>query len=180
MKTNLVLIGFRGIGKSTIGTMIAPKLNLKFVSIDKIIIQKIKMPIEQFINKKSWNDFRDIESKLCLSLKNKNHTLIDCGGGIVERDSNMAALKVKGLIFYLYASLETVLKRIEKNPSRPPLIKTSINFKKECKIIYQKRRPLYEKHSDMKIDINEESISTCSEKVIQHYNHYLENRNARR
>ncbi len=180
MKTNLVLIGFRGVGKSTIGKKIAPKLNLKFVSIDKMITQKIKMPIDQFINKKSWNDFRNIESNLCLTLENKNHTLIDCGGGIVERGNNMTSLKTKGLIFYLYASLKTILKRIEKTSSRPHLLNPTITFKKECKIIYQKRHPLYQKYSDMKINIDDENILTCCEKVIQYYNNHLGTNDARR
>ena len=81
LNKNLILIGMMASGKSTIGRLLAKKLNLKFFDTDFIIEKKVKMRIFEIFQKKGEPYFRNLEKKIILNLLNKNNCVISLGGG---------------------------------------------------------------------------------------------------
>ena len=83
MKTNIVLTGFMGTGKTTTGKRIAQKLNMKFVDIDELIEQQQNLTISQIFTEHGEAYFRDIESKAVQQISMQDHLVIATGGGVV-------------------------------------------------------------------------------------------------
>ena len=81
LNKNLILIGNMASGKSTIGQLLAKKLNLKFFDTDFIVEKKAKMKIFEIFEKKGESAFRDLEREITLNLLNKNNCIISLGGG---------------------------------------------------------------------------------------------------
>ena len=81
LKKNLILIGMMASGKSTIGRLLAKKLNLKFFDTDFIIEKRAEMKIVEIFQKKGEPYFRNLEKKIILNLLNKNNCVISLGGG---------------------------------------------------------------------------------------------------
>jgi len=80
-KKNLILIGMMGSGKSTIGSLISKKLNVKFIDIDSVLQNVTKMKIVEIFEKKGENFFRNLEEKITLKLLNSTNNVISLGGG---------------------------------------------------------------------------------------------------
>ena len=173
--SNFILIGFRGVGKSSISKKLAFKTNFKLFSTDEAVFKQIAMPLEEFVQKESWEKFREIESTVCFQISKKSNYIIDCGGGVVEKEKNMKFLKSKGYVVYLHASLEIILQRIEKSSHRPSLLKNVMSFEDECRTIYKKRFPLYKKYSDFQINTDSQNSDFCAELIKDHYFKLKEN-----
>ena len=86
---NIVLIGYRGTGKTSVGKLLARKLNRKLLSTDKMIIKNADMTINKIIKKYGWNKFRYLESEAIKSINSLDGLVIDTGGGIVLKDKNI-------------------------------------------------------------------------------------------
>lgn len=130
----LYLIGFMGVGKSTIGHLLAKQLKLPFVDTDKEIETKEKQDILSIFNQNGENHFRNIEHKIIKNIKGK--CVVACGGGLPLSNNNMSYLKSQGISIYLKASKETLYERLKKEiKKRPLLYKKSDN---ELKIFIQK------------------------------------------
>ena len=94
---NIVLIGYRGTGKSTIARRVGAILNWTTVAMDAIIVQRAGTPINELVEKHGWPHFRDLEQALCEELAQGEHQVIDCGGGVVEREVLGGGLLGEGL-----------------------------------------------------------------------------------
>jgi len=116
----LYLIGFMGVGKSTIGLQLANQFNLPFIDTDKEIEKMEGKDILDIFKKNGENYFRNIESKLIKTIKGKS--IISCGGGLPFSNNNMGYIKSKGICIYLKASKETLYNRLKKEISHRPLI----------------------------------------------------------
>jgi len=86
---NIVLIGYRGTGKSVVGELLARKLNRETVSMDAEIVKKAGMSIPEFVEKNGWPGFRDLETEVARELAARDNIIVDCGGGIIERPENI-------------------------------------------------------------------------------------------
>tara|TARA_Y100000782_G_scaffold37211_1_gene41594 strand:+ start:760 stop:1272 length:513 start_codon:yes stop_codon:yes gene_type:complete len=118
-KKNLVLIGMMSSGKSTIGELLAKKLNFKFFDIDKIIENETKMKITEIFKIKGENFFRNLEEKTTVKLLNFSNAVISLGGGgfvneIIRKETN-----TKSKTFWLNWNLDTLISRIRKKNNRP-------------------------------------------------------------
>lgn len=136
---NIILIGYRGSGKTQTGKLIAKKLKLDFIGIDERIIDKIG-PIKEFIEQNTWEKFREIEEDI-ISKLNADNSVIDCGGGVVESGKNIDHLKKLGKVFWLKASVKKIINRIKDKKDIPSL--TEKSFTAEVEEILEKREPLY-------------------------------------
>ncbi|HEY8421883.1 MAG TPA: shikimate kinase [Thermoclostridium sp.] len=134
--SNIVLTGIMGCGKSTIGRMLSEKLSMGFVDIDDYIEKKYGKIPELF--KKGEDYFREIEHNAVLEISDMDGFVIATGGGVVKRADNIAALKKKGIIFFLDRPLDYILSDIKT--SNRPLLKDGKNKLIE---IYHERYPLY-------------------------------------
>tara|TARA_B100000315_G_C14576617_1_gene588219 strand:- start:702 stop:1214 length:513 start_codon:yes stop_codon:yes gene_type:complete len=141
-KKNLVLIGMMSSGKSTIGELLAKKLNFKFFDIDKIIENETKMKITEIFKIKGENFFRNLEEKTTVKLLNFSNVVISLGGGgfvneIIRKETN-----TKSKTFWLDWNLDTLISRIRKRNNRPVALALNNN---ELKNLIIKRSKYYSK-----------------------------------
>src|SRR5512133_2024479 len=118
---NLILIGYRGTGKSTIGRRLATALSMPLVSLDAELSRRAGQSIPELVAAKGWEYFRDLETELVFEYSRRTHQLIDCGGGVVEKERNYEPLRSSGTVIWLSASPTTILSRIEDSRDRPAL-----------------------------------------------------------
>jgi shikimate kinase len=148
---NIVLVGYRGVGKSTVGKLLAERLGLRYVSMDAEIIKKMDMDISEIVLKYGWGTFRDLESELTKELTCQDGMVIDTGGGVIERRENIDQLRQNTLVFWLRASVVTVLSRIKDCSTRPALT-AGKTFMEEVADVLALREPKYQSASHHVID----------------------------
>ena len=108
-KENIVLVGMPGCGKSTIGELLAKKLDRELVDTDQMIQAKTGRHPSEIIREQGEKAFRDIESEVCKELSSKTGIIIATGGGAILRDENVMHLKNNGVLFFLDRALEHIL-----------------------------------------------------------------------
>lgn len=158
-KDLILLIGMPGSGKSTIGKLLSEKLNYDFCDMDKYIEEREGKSIKE-IFLQGEDVFRDIESKACKELNNKNKTVIASGGGVVKRKENIDAFKDKATIIYIDRPIENILTDI--NLANRPLFKEG---SRKLYKLYEERYNLYNDYCDYKV-FNEKSIEDVLENII--------------
>jgi shikimate kinase len=162
---NIVLIGYRGAGKSTVGRLLASRLGRVLVSTDAEIVKRAQRPIPQIIAQEGWEYFRNLESDICRELADRDQLVIDTGGGAILRSENIEALKKNGTVFWLTASFETIVKRIGSDNQRPSL--TGIkSFLDEIQDVLRERKPKYQAAADHVIATDHRSINQLVETVL--------------
>lgn len=161
MKNNIVLIGFMGSGKSTVGKAIAESLHMPFYDLDSYIEEKQNMTISEIFENFGEEHFRNIESLVAAELSSKDKVVISCGGGTVLRKENADVLKSNAKVFYLQVDTKTVIKRLENDCSRPLLQRE--DKQTEISRLLSLRKPIYEAACDYKIDATCETEEIVSE-----------------
>jgi shikimate kinase len=139
---NIVLIGYRGTGKSVVGKLVARRLGMECVSMDARIVEKVGMSIPEIVATHDWPTFRDMESEVARELAKRDHLVIDTGGGVIERPENMETLGKNGLIVWLKASPGLIVSRIADGTERPSL--TGKSFTEEVAEVLERRTPKYQ------------------------------------
>ncbi|HMA62722.1 MAG TPA: shikimate kinase [bacterium] len=165
MSNNIILIGYRGTGKSAVGQYISNKFNKTLISTDELIVDEVG-PIPEFIDKNNWNKFREVEHRIISNIELKNG-IIDCGGGVIETPENHEPLKKLGQIFWLTATADTIIERIKSSTNRPAL--SGNDFLSEIPEILKRRTPLYKKFSDYEIKTDDRSISHIASEIIDKF-----------
>ena len=164
MDKNLVLIGFMGCGKTTLGKKVAKSLGVQFVDTDRYIEHEEGMKISEIFEKKGEAYFRKRETEVCEKFSNETGYIVATGGGIIRNDENIALLKKNGVVIYLKASPEHVFRNVRNDLSRP-LLQGGDKMEK-IKTLMAERIPLYEKHADMKITVTGGTIRSLVEKIL--------------
>src|SRR3989338_4230063 len=162
MPKNIILIGFRGSGKTEAAKSLSKKLGFPVVSTDRLL-EKSHGDIRKFIAENGWKLFRKFEAEVIQEL-NAESSIIDCGGGIVENIRNMQKLKENGIVFWLKTDNRTIISRLKNDSGRPPL--TRHPFKKEIRLVLRRRNPLYKKFSDFEIDTGKKSADDIASEII--------------
>lgn len=145
---NIVLIGMPGSGKTTISKALSKSIDWPVIDLDEYLVDYFKMSIPEMFEI-SEDYFRSHETKVCKLLKDKQNTILSCGGGVVLREENIAYLKENGIVCLLNRDLERIMEDVDTT-SRP-LLKEGKN--KLIKL-YEERWPLYLKSADIIIDNN--------------------------
>lgn len=143
LKSNIVLIGMPGCGKTTVGKVLSKKLNYKFCDMDSYIQQISKKTIKELFEQGEEN-FRDWETKACEELVKLNNTIIASGGGVVKREKNIEILKKNCTILFIDRPVERILSDVDIN-SRP-LLKDG---KEKLYSLYEERYELYKNAADI-------------------------------
>ena len=145
-KENLVFLGMMGSGKSSIGSLVAKKLNLNFVDIDKEIEKNLNITIKKIFEVKGEDYFRKIEEQTTLRKLKLSSSVISLGGGAFINNNIRKEIIKNHLSFWLNWKDEILLSRIKNSKKRPLAINTTntelINLIKERSNIYSKA--LYE------------------------------------
>lgn len=118
---NIVLCGFMGCGKTTVGRRAAKRLGLEFVDMDSYIEQKAGMRVSEIFAKHGEAEFRKMESEAARELSEKSGLLIATGGGAVLNPDNAAAFHSGGIVVLLQVTPETVIRRLKNSTNRPLL-----------------------------------------------------------
>ena len=163
---NIVLIGYRGTGKSTIAEILGEKLSMRVIGMDAEIERRAGKPIPEIVEEYGWDHFRDIESQVAADLGSDDELVIDAGGGVIVRPQNIESLKKNGIIFWLVADEETIVERIKDGTQRPSL-SGSKSFVEEVAEILTERKPKYEAAANHTIDTANNSPEQAAEKITE-------------
>ena len=168
MMKNIVLIGFMGSGKTTIGKALEKKTDMAFVDTDELIEAYEGCKISNIFADKGETYFRRLENETLKKLvTGTNFKIISTGGGIVINKVNIPLLKQLGKVFYLRIKPETVVERLEGDKTRPLLIGEDKLVKVEQ--LMTDRKELYEMAADKTIDTDGLSVSEIVGKILEDF-----------
>ena len=156
-----------GSGKSTIGRLLAQKLNLRFFDIDFLIEKKTNMKIAEIFEKKGEDEFRNLEKEITLKFLNKTKCVISLGGGAFINEIINKKVKKKGIAIWLNWNSQTLINRIRKNKKRPIALNLDDN---ELKDLINSRSKIYSK-ANYKINCENMNMNEIVKKITQIYEH---------
>ena len=162
---NIVLIGYRGTGKSVVGALLARKLNREVISMDAEIVKKAGQSIPEFVEQNGWPKFRDLETEVAYELAGHKNIIVDCGGGIIERPENIPALRANGTIFWLQASVDVIVDRIAGGTERPALTEGK-TFTEEVAEVLERRTPLYSEAAQHIINTDDMTPEQVADSIL--------------
>lgn len=148
---NIVLIGYRGTGKSVVGALAGAHLGMPCLSMDARIVEHAGLAIPEIVAQRGWPGFRDLESAVALEMSQLDHVIIDTGGGVIERPENMEALRANAVVIWLQASVQTIVSRIYGDTQRPSLT-GGASFTDEVAEVLARRTPRYQAAAEYVID----------------------------
>lgn len=168
MNENVILIGYRGTGKSSIGKKLAKMLNKEYISSDQEIEKFTQYSINDFIAQNNWDDFRKIESKICKKLSKLSNKIIDLGGGAIETQGNLENFShLRNIVFWIDSPLNIIVERLKKGRNRPPLDLSNNNtWENETRIKLSQRLPLYKKYAHHQIS-NDKQLNHAVTKIAK-------------
>ena len=171
-KSNLALIGPRGVGKSTVAKLISEKLNRPLFIIDELVQYEAEgNSIEQIVDSGGWSSFRDLELFVLNKLTKCSNSIIDCGGGILVEAPSGASMyesfserKFEQLshcakLVYLQRPLEQLVGLVPLDSNRPKLAD-------DYKQLLARRLPWYEKAADVVAEIGNQTAEEVATEVI--------------
>lgn len=164
--SSIILIGYMGCGKSTVGKRLSYARRTPFLDTDKLIERKVNMTISELFEKEGEEYFRDLETN-CIKdlLKENGQYIIAVGGGLALREENRRLLKELGTVIYLQANWETIYERVKKDTTRPLL--QGDNPQEKIRSMMAKRAPIYQSAADIIIDVDNKSYEEIIENIQQ-------------
>jgi shikimate kinase len=161
---NIVLVGYRGTGKSSVAGVLASQLRLRAISLDAEIERRAGKNIPELVRDIGWPGFRDVEEQVVSTAAAGDGQVIDCGGGVVEREANFARLRSAGPVFWLRAQPATIIERIRGDDQRPSLTGGK-SFTDEVEEVLRRRTPLYERLAHSCVDTDRLTIAGVAERI---------------
>jgi len=146
-KNNIVLIGMPGVGKSTVGVILAKVLGYQFVDSDLVIQKEEGKLLKDIIAEVGTEGFIEVENRINASLQVEN-SIIATGGSVVYGEDAMEHLKEIGTVVYLSLSYEEINRRLSDIKGRGVVLKDGQTLKD----LYEERTILYEKYADVRVD----------------------------
>lgn len=139
---NIILTGFMGTGKTTIGRLLAEKIGYQFIDTDTLIEEQIGQTISELFETQGEKVFRQLETDVVKKLAKETGLVVATGGGLVLNPENVALLEQTGTIFCLTASPEDILKRISQQHHIRPLLRED-NPLEKINVLLEQRDPIY-------------------------------------
>lgn len=166
MMKHILLIGFMGCGKSSVGYRLSYKLRKCLIDTDQLIEQREGMSISEIFAKKGEAYFRQKETECLKSLKNElGSRIVSVGGGTPVREENRRILKKAGIVVYLKASPDTIYSRVKYDTKRPLL--QCDNPKARIEMLLAERSPIYESTADIVIEVDGKHINQVVQEVSE-------------
>lgn len=154
-KSNIVLTGFMGSGKTTIGKWLSEALDVDFIDLDAKIESEQGMKISEIFDKNGEEYFRALETKACEDCLKLENMVIATGGGTVIRFENDKILKKNSLIIFLNRTIDEIYHNLEGSTNRPLL--NVDNVKEHIRSLYEFRQPQYLERSDIAVSFPEDA-----------------------
>lgn len=175
MGKNIVLIGFMGTGKSTVGFRLAEKLGMRFVDMDKEIEKLTGMTVSQLFRRHGEIRFRSEEKLMAKKLGSLEGLVIATGGGVVLQESNIAYLRENGIIICLEAEPEDIYARVSRKKSTRPLLNKDFS-PDDIKEMLGKREAFYS-CADLRVNTSGKSLEAVVGEIIS-FSKQAENKQA--
>jgi len=159
IRSNILLIGMPGSGKSTIGRLLSKRTGMPVVDTDDLLVEKEQIPLQEILQTKGLDYFYDAEARVLSEIMLKGY-IISTGGSAVYYAEAMEQLHKCCVVVYLKASVNRLLRNIRNLDSRGIALKPGQTFED----LYEERRPLYEKYADITIETDGQTpASICRE-----------------
>ena len=156
-RKNIVLIGFMGCGKSTVGRKLADALSYEFMDADEVIEKEYGKSISRMFEEDGEEFFRNAETELLKKLETQaDGIVLATGGGMPMREQNVVSLKKIGTVVFLFTEIETILSRLQKDTGRP--LADGEDREKRLRMLYEKRLPVYREAADVCLDTEGKSF----------------------
>lgn len=160
--SNIILIGMPGVGKSTIGVILAKLLGYQFLDADLLIQQQEKKLLKDIISERGTDEFIEIENRVNAGIV-AEHTVIATGGSVVYGKEAMRHLKEIGTVVYLEVSYHTIEKRLADIKGRGVVLRENQSLLD----LYEERTPLYEKYADVKVTEEHLNVEQTIERIVE-------------
>lgn len=161
-KENMILIGMPGVGKSTVGVILAKVLGYGFVDADLVIQEKEGKLLHEIIEEVGTEGFLAVENRVNSQLCAR-HSVIATGGSVVYGKEAMEHLKKDGVVVYLSLPLAQLKKRLSDIRGRGVVLREG----QTLEMLYEERVPLYEAYADLTVDEQGLSVEETIEKIIE-------------
>ena len=165
---NIFLIGFMGVGKSTVSDYLSKILASPQVEMDQVIVNKEHMSINKIFEEYGEEYFRNCETNLLIELQKKNNQIVSCGG-VAMREINVREMKKNGRVVLLTASPETILERVKDSDERP-LLRGRKNTEYISELM-EIRRPKYRAAADIIVDTDHKNVEEIAEEIVGKLTH---------
>lgn len=163
-RNNVIMIGYMGAGKTSVGKRLAKALNLEFLDMDEEIVKKEGMTVADIFRLHGEEAFRQLETRLLERLIDREQgCVISTGGGLPLRLENRCLLKELGTVVYLEVSKDTVIKRLSKDTTRPLLAGDDMESRVASMLL--ERGPSYREAANLTVDVNEKTVGEIIEEI---------------
>jgi shikimate kinase len=168
-KFNLVLIGYRAVGKTTVGTLAAEELGRPFIDLDATLEQEAGETIPELVRREGWPEFRRREKALVRRYACRPGQVLATGGGVVLDPENIAHLKAAGKLVWLKAAPATIRERLrrdlEQTASRPGL--TSRGTLEEVEEVLAARETLYQEAATVSLAVDALPVAAVARRLVE-------------
>jgi shikimate kinase len=158
---NLVLIGYRATGKTSVGARLAEALHRPFVDLDQVLVREAGRSVAEIVAQEGWAEFRRLEKEIVARYRDVRGQVLATGGGVVLDPDNVAALRENGILIWLTADPAVIQARLgqdqPRDANRPSL--TGGDTIREAAAVLKERAPLYQAAARMVVDTTGRSVA---------------------
>lgn len=162
---NIVLIGFMGSGKTSMGRFLSRELDYEFFDTDKEMENVTGLKVNQIMKKYGKIRFASEERLIMKKLAAMDHTIIATGGSFIDNEENVNALKDRSIFVFLDVEDDVIIDRLKRRKIRPFTEKGSLN--ELVPRIYGQRRPIYEKYADITVNTTEMTMEETAQEIMK-------------
>ena len=165
---NIYLVGYRCCGKSSVGRLLAGRLDWPFVDTDLLVQAQTGLEIAAIVKTRGWEYFRQLEQACLASVADRRNQVVATGGGVVLDAQNVAAMKGSGIVVWLKATADVIRQRmrhdLQTDPQRPAL--THGDAHAEIESVLAERTPLYRAAADIELDTDRKPVYALVEELV--------------
>ncbi|NIY13760.1 MAG: AAA family ATPase [Nitrospinaceae bacterium] len=167
---NIILLGYRGTGKSVVSRLLAKKLSRRLFSLDEMIEEAVGIPIPEIVSLWGWSRFREIETTLVAQVcEEAENAVIDCGGGVVLNGENITLLKRKGKAVLLTAEFDALISRLKRDKGGRPRLEENLSWEDEHRKVLAEREGQYRAAADFVCDTTDQKPNDTVHDIIEFF-----------
>ncbi len=164
---NVAIFGFMGVGKSSVGRLVAEALGIEFVDLDEAIVADAGKDIPFIFRERGEEGFRELEKEATRMIAARDGVVIACGGGTVLNEDNLEALRENSRMILLTADPETILRRVEADGDTRPLLSVEEKVEPIARLLGE-RMPRYLEASDKTVDTSGKNQAQVVREIIEY------------